>query len=108
MTHPDIHFLGELETVIRNRLAEKPEQSYTASLAAAGIPRVAQKLGEEAVELALASVVEQPREELVGEAADLLYHLMVLLAVKEIPFGEVCARLEKRHRIAMNVTPEGA
>jgi phosphoribosyl-ATP pyrophosphohydrolase/phosphoribosyl-AMP cyclohydrolase len=92
-----IAFLEELEQTIRRRLAETPEGSYTAGLASQGIVAVAQKVGEEAVELALAAVAEG-REKTVAEAADLVYHLLLLLAVRDVPLATVVAALEQRHR----------
>ena len=90
-------FISELEGIIADRLANAPQGSYTAELAAAGTKRIAQKLGEEAVELALASVAGD-REEAVNEAADLVYHLLVLLRMQGISVDEVSAVLESRHR----------
>jgi phosphoribosyl-ATP pyrophosphohydrolase/phosphoribosyl-AMP cyclohydrolase len=92
-----IAFLEELEQIVRSRLEDSPEGSYTASLAQKGLVAVAQKVGEEGVELALASVAEG-REETVDEAADLLFHTLLLLAVKGIPLASVVATLERRHR----------
>ena len=93
----NIAFLEELEQLIRQRLRESPQGSYTAKLAAQGIVGVAQKVGEEGVELALAAVAQGP-EETIGEAADLLFHLLVLLGVKDIPLSRVVEALEQRHR----------
>jgi phosphoribosyl-ATP pyrophosphohydrolase/phosphoribosyl-AMP cyclohydrolase len=92
-----IAFLEDLERTIRQRLSEAPEGSYTAGLASRGIVAVAQKVGEEGVELALAAVAEG-REKTVAEAADLLYHLLLLLAVRDVPLASVVAALEQRHR----------
>ena len=92
----DITFLTRLEEVIRKRLAEGGENSYTAALAASGGKRVAQKVGEEGVELALASVAGS-REEQLSEAADLVFHLLVLLQTKGIALSEVVSFLEQRH-----------
>ena len=90
-------FLEELEQTIRQRLRDAPEGSYTAGLASQGIVAVAQKVGEEGVELALAAVAEG-KEKTVAEAADLLYHLLLLLAVKDLSLASVVAALEQRHR----------
>jgi len=90
-------FLAELEQVIRERLATGDESSYTKRLALAGDRRIAQKVGEEAVELALASVAGS-RDEALAEAADLLYHLLVLLNRQDIRLADVAAELESRHR----------
>ena len=92
-----IAFLEELERIVRRRLADRPDGSYTAALAQQGLVAVAQKVGEEGVELALASVA-QGREKTVGEAADLLFHTLLLLAVKDIPLASVVETLEQRHR----------
>lgn len=89
-------FLSELETLITARLREAPEGSYTARLASQGVKRIAQKVGEEGVETALAAT-GGGREELVSESADLLYHLLVLLRVKDIPLAEVERELARRH-----------
>lgn len=91
-----IGFLMELANVIGLRAQENKESSYTARLLNAGLPRIAQKVGEEGVELALAAVVEED-EALTGEAADLLYHLLVLLEKRQIPFESVIKELIKRH-----------
>ncbi len=89
-------FLGELEQIVGERLTASPEGSYTAKLAAQGIKRVAQKVGEEGLELALAAVV-QSDENIIGEAADLLYHMLVLLKVKGLSLAQVTAELAARH-----------
>jgi phosphoribosyl-ATP pyrophosphohydrolase len=83
--------------VIAQRLAAGSEASYTAKLAARGIAKVAQKVGEEAVELALASVVED-RARVADEAADLIYHVLVLLKLRDLSLSDVAAELEQRHR----------
>ncbi len=87
--------LARLEATIRDRLARGDEASYTARLVAGGVARVAQKVGEEGVETALAAVAGG-RDALVAEAADLLYHLLVLLATREVGLEEVLAELERR------------
>ena len=96
MSNSDFSFLATLETVIRDRLDNPDSNSYTASLAASGRQRIAQKVGEEAVELALASVVGN-QEEVIDEAADLVYHLLVLLQTQDLELGQVAARLQERH-----------
>lgn len=90
------NFLETLEETISSRLKNPQADSYTSSLAASGIKRVAQKVGEEAVELALASVAGD-RDEILNEAADLVYHLLVLLRVQEIELADVVETLEARH-----------
>jgi phosphoribosyl-ATP pyrophosphohydrolase/phosphoribosyl-AMP cyclohydrolase len=92
-----IAFLAKLEGVIAQRATEKPEASYTAKLLDKGVARVAQKVGEEGVELALAGVSE-PQDKVVEESADLLFHLLVLLRARGIGLREVVAKLESRHR----------
>ena len=97
MTERNINFLTTLEAVIRQRFADADEGSYTASLAAAGSRRIAQKVGEEAVELALAAV-DGGRDETIAEAADLVYHLLVLLADRNITLADIAAELSDRHQ----------
>ena len=89
-------FLSRLESVIEQRVSERPEGSYTARLWADGPTRMAQKVGEEGVEVALASVT-QGDDKLVGEAADLLFHLTLLLKSRQLSLGHVVAELERRH-----------
>lgn len=91
-----VAFLGELDNVIADRKASPPSDSYTASLFESGIHRIAQKVGEEGVEAALAAVAKSD-EELVGEAGDLLYHLLVLLHARNLSLSDVSALLETRH-----------
>ncbi|MDP2325185.1 MAG: phosphoribosyl-ATP diphosphatase [Gammaproteobacteria bacterium] len=90
-------FLGQLEQVIAARRDAPADTSYTASLLASGPQRISQKVGEEGVELALAGVGDD-RNRIIEEAADLLYHVMVLLAAKQLVLGDVVAELERRHR----------
>jgi phosphoribosyl-ATP pyrophosphohydrolase/phosphoribosyl-AMP cyclohydrolase len=90
-------FLESLESVIKDRIETAPEGSYTARLVAKGISKVAQKIGEEGVELALAGVME-PDDRVVAESADLIYHLIVLLNVRGIPLAAVLDELAARHR----------
>jgi phosphoribosyl-AMP cyclohydrolase / phosphoribosyl-ATP pyrophosphohydrolase len=89
-------FLSTLQEVIAERIANPAPDSYTAKLLAEGPRRVAQKVGEEGVELALAAVA-QGDAEVVGEAADLLYHMLVLLQSKHLSLAQVVAELETRH-----------
>ena len=96
MSNPDLEFLATLENIIVERRATPIEGSYTSELYAAGTQRIAQKVGEEAVEVALASC-HNDRDDTVGEAADLLYHLLVLLANQEIPLADVVSTLKSRH-----------
>jgi phosphoribosyl-ATP pyrophosphohydrolase/phosphoribosyl-AMP cyclohydrolase len=96
MSDANLGFLGQLESIIQQRLRDGGEGSYTARLAAAGDKRMAQKLGEEAVELALAAVSGDRAEQL-DEAADLVYHLLVLLNARGLNLADVSAVLERRH-----------
>ena len=95
----DTAFLDKLQEVIRQRLTDAPEGSYTAKLASQGMLKVAQKLGEEGVELALAAAA-QDQARVTAEAADLVYHLLLLLAMRQLSLGDVVAELERRHRAA--------
>jgi phosphoribosyl-ATP pyrophosphohydrolase/phosphoribosyl-AMP cyclohydrolase len=95
----DPAFLERLEQIIRQRMAAKPEGSYTAKLLGEGVRRVAQKVGEEGLEVALAAVA-QPDAQIVGEAADLVYHLLVLLQAKNLTLKDVVAELQLRHEAA--------
>jgi phosphoribosyl-ATP pyrophosphohydrolase/phosphoribosyl-AMP cyclohydrolase len=88
-------FLGQLEDTIAQRVASRPPDSYTTRLLQQGLTRVAQKVGEEAVELALAAVTQSDAE-IVGEAADLLYHMLVLLRAKGLSLAEVADTLRSR------------
>lgn len=87
--------LGRLEAVIEARRDARPETSWTARLLQDGPPRAARKLGEEAVE-AIVAAVSGDRDGLAAEAADVLYHLLVLLAAAGVSPDEVAARLEAR------------
>jgi phosphoribosyl-ATP pyrophosphohydrolase/phosphoribosyl-AMP cyclohydrolase len=91
-----VAFLGQLERVIAQRIATRPPGSYTAKLLAEGTRRIAQKVGEEGLELALAGVA-QSDPEIIGEAADLLYHMLLLLKVKGLSLSQVIVELETRH-----------
>jgi phosphoribosyl-ATP pyrophosphohydrolase/phosphoribosyl-AMP cyclohydrolase len=90
-------FLDSLQRVIAERIANPPPGSYTAKLLAEGPRRVAQKVGEEGVELALAAVAQSDAE-VIGETADLLYHVLVLLQSRHLPLAAVVEELEARHR----------
>lgn len=91
--------LARLEQVIAARRAADPATSYVAKLFAAGRPRIARKLGEEAVETVIAALGAD-RAALTGEAADLLFHLLVLLADAGIPLADVLAELERREGLS--------
>ncbi len=96
-----LSFLPELEQLIAQRIAEAPEGSYTARLYARGLRRVAQKVGEEGVEVALAGAGESD-EALIGECADLVYHLLVLLRSRNLPLAAVIEELRRRHEAGGN------
>jgi phosphoribosyl-ATP pyrophosphohydrolase/phosphoribosyl-AMP cyclohydrolase len=91
-----LEFLGALEEVIAQRMSDRPEGSYTARLLAQGPKRIAQKVGEEGLEVALAGVAETD-DKLVAESADLLYHLLLLLKSRGLRLEHVIAELESRH-----------
>jgi phosphoribosyl-ATP pyrophosphohydrolase/phosphoribosyl-AMP cyclohydrolase len=90
-------FLPELEAVIASRIQEGDQASYTARLAASGVRRIAQKVGEEGLEVALAGAGEDDAH-LLSESADLLYHLLILLQARSLTLAAVVGELEKRHR----------
>jgi len=90
------NFLSQLEQVIASRKDDDPKESYTAHLFSRGTTKMAQKVGEEGVEVALAAVAET-KEDLLGECADLFYHTLVLLADQKIDLTEVMAVLQERH-----------
>jgi phosphoribosyl-ATP pyrophosphohydrolase len=91
--------LARLEATIAQRLTASPEESYVAKLHAKGLAKIAQKLGEEATETVIAALSGDDKE-LVGEAADLLFHLMVLLAEKGVPLADVLTELDRREGIS--------
>ena len=95
---PDgLGFLAYLEHLIEDRKSADADSSYTASLLHGPLRRAAQKVGEEGVETALAAVAET-EDKLTSEAADLVYHLLVLLAAKDVKFESVIAELKSRHK----------
>ena len=87
--------LDDLETIIASRKMADPESSWTAKLLSKGMDKCAEKFGEEAVE-AIIDAVKGDKEGLISEAADVLYHLMVMLAAAEVPLSDVMAVLDKR------------
>ncbi len=93
--------LDDLWRTIESRKQHPPPNSYTAKLFAAGLPRIAQKVGEEAVETVVAGL-SQGNDRVIAEMADLVYHCMVLLAARELRWDDVEAELAKRFR-----TPDG-
>lgn len=90
-----LEILGKLADEVASRRGASPETSYTAKLLSQGIEKCAKKLGEEAVEAALAAVLGDKRR-LTAEAADVLYHLLVLLETANVPLADVMAELERR------------
>jgi phosphoribosyl-ATP pyrophosphohydrolase len=92
--------LDRLEATIRARRGADPASSYTAALFARGRPRIAQKLGEEAVECVVAALGPDPATALRGEAADLLYHLVVLLADTGLTLADLRAELARREGVS--------
>ena len=95
----DAAFLTRLEATLRERRSADPKQSYVAKLHARGIAKIAQKLGEEAVETVIAALSEDDAA-LTGEAADLLFHLLVLLDARGLGFADVLAELERREGVS--------
>lgn len=94
---PGAHLLTRLGATLARRAAERPAGSYTVQLLGAGVPKVSQKVGEEAVEVVVAANTEGP-ERLASEAADLLYHLLVLLQARGVPLDAVWKELAHRSR----------
>lgn len=87
--------LDRLAATIEARTSADPESSWTAKLLAKGPDKCAEKFGEEAVE-AIIAAVRNDRENLTAEAADVLYHLLVMLASRDVPLGDVMAELDRR------------
>lgn len=92
----NLAFLGTLQAIIAQRIAERPDGSYTSRLYSEGPKRMAQKVGEEGLEVALAAVAETD-DKLIAESADLLYHLLLLLKSRGSTLERVVAELEARH-----------
>jgi phosphoribosyl-ATP pyrophosphohydrolase len=86
-----------LYRTIEGRRTKMPEGSYTSTLFAAGLPRIAQKVGEEAVETTVAALAE-PGDRVVSEMADLMYHCLVLLSARGLAWSEVSAELKRRFK----------
>ena len=97
MTKSNIDFLVYLQNLIDSRKAEMPENSYTTRLLRQGLNKIAQKVGEEAVELII-EAKDSNRKLFLNEAADLIYHLLVLLSAKACTLEEVVEVLKKRHK----------
>lgn len=93
----NLHFLGTLETIIKSRKNNGADKSYVASLFKKGAAKIAQKVGEEGVEVALAHT-QNNRDETIQEASDLLFHLMILLEDAGLSLGDIVSNLEKRHQ----------
>ena len=91
--------LARLEQTIAARRLASPEESYVAKLHAKGLDKIAQKVGEEGVETVIAAL-SGDRQELIGEAADLMFHLMVLLGAKDVPLADVLAELDRREGVS--------
>jgi phosphoribosyl-ATP pyrophosphohydrolase len=87
--------LSDLEAIVATRAKASPDESWTAKLYAGGQPKAAKKLGEEAIEAVMAAVTDD-RENLTYEAADVIYHLLVVLGIAGIPVSDVMAELERR------------
>ncbi|RDL49478.1 Phosphoribosyl-ATP pyrophosphatase [Ensifer sp. M14] len=87
--------LSDLETIVAERAKASPEESWTAKLVAHGQQKAAKKLGEEAVETVIAAI-RNDRQNLVDESADLIYHLMVVLKIADIPLQDVLDELARR------------
>jgi len=90
-------FIGQLESIINDRMENPENESYTAQLINSGVHRIAQKIGEEGVEVALAAT-KGDHKEITSEAADLIYHLLVLLKQQGLDFADVAQQLQSRHR----------
>jgi len=90
-------FLEHLQKIIKERKLQSPDTSYTASLFAKGINKIAQKVGEEAVELVI-EAKDNDKNLFLNEAADLLFHYLVLLEAKNTSLDEVIAVLQQRHK----------
>ena len=94
---PGLAFLAQLDTLVAQRQQERPAGSYTTQLFDEGLRRIAQKVGEEGVEVALAAATGS-EEDVCNESADLLYHLLVLLRARGLPFSRVIATLKERQQ----------
>jgi len=95
-SEPPVAFLAELDALVAQRECERPMGSYTTKLFEGGVRRIAQKVGEEGVETALAAVA-QDEAALLGESADLIFHLLVLLRARGLDLSSVIAELRQRH-----------
>jgi phosphoribosyl-ATP pyrophosphohydrolase/phosphoribosyl-AMP cyclohydrolase len=100
-------FVAELDALVARRVQERPAGSYTTRLVESGVRRMAQKVGEEGVETALAAVAQDDAA-LLGEAADLVYHLVVLLRARGLGWAQVTQVLAERHRPDSRAASDGA
>ena len=91
------NFIFELESIIEDRYANPVASSYVNKLREKGLNKIAQKVGEEGVEVVIAALNET-EEQLIGEASDLVFHLLVLLKEKNIPLATIAKNLESRHK----------
>ncbi|MEL7445206.1 MAG: phosphoribosyl-ATP diphosphatase [Pseudomonadota bacterium] len=91
--------LQRLEKTIAGRAGASPEESYVAKLNAKGLPKIAQKVGEEATETLIAALSGSD-EDLVGESADLIFHLLVLLQAKGVSLDQIMAELDRREGVS--------
>lgn len=94
---PGFGFIGQLESIIEDRMKNPEDESYTAQLMSAGLYRIAQKIGEEGVEVALAATTGDHKK-IGSETADLIYHVLVLLKQQGLEFADVARTLQSRHR----------
>jgi phosphoribosyl-ATP pyrophosphohydrolase len=97
MSTANIEFLAELQSVIRERRTSAADKSYTKTLFNRGVPFIAQKVGEEAVELAIAAV-QGDNSRTISEAADLMYHMIVLLEASGLSLEDLATELAARHK----------
>ena len=93
----DIKFLEELEAIIASRIKDQPEGSYVSKMAKKGLDQVLKKIGEESAEVIMAAKGGK-KEEVIHEAADLIFHLMMVLALQDVSLGEVVDQLRSRHK----------
>lgn len=89
--------LNELYSIIMDRIEKMPPNSYTAQLVSRGLEYIARKFGEEAVEVIVASIAES-KDRLISEIADLIYHLLVLMAIRGITIDDIVKELNRRRR----------
>jgi len=101
LPNENTHFLHVLEKIINNRKLEGQPNSYTASLFAKGINKIAQKVGEEAVELVI-EAKDNDKDLFLNEAADLMFHYLILLSAKNTSLNDVLQILEERHKVQIN------